>query len=41
MCLCCGLFVPHNSISNVVASVIHDDKKKHMNETIVAGQRLL
>ena len=35
-CLC-----PRNSISNVVASVIHDDKYIHIHETIVEGQRLL
>ena len=26
MCMCCGLFAPHNSISNVVVSLtIHDN----------------
>ena len=32
-CLC-----PRISISNVVASVIHDDKYIHFNETIVEGR---
>ena len=32
-CLC-----PRNSISNVVASVIHDDGNIHFNETIVEGR---
>ena len=29
---------PRNSISNVVASAIHDDKYIHFNETIVEGR---
>ena len=32
-CLC-----PRNSISNVAASTIHDDKFLHLNETIVEGR---
>ena len=32
-CLC-----PRNSISNVVASAIHDDRNIHFNETIVEGR---
>ena len=32
-CLC-----PRNSISNVVASAIHDDRNIHLNETIVEGR---
>ena len=33
-CLC-----PRNSISNVVASAIHDDRNIHFNETIVEGRK--
>ena len=29
---------PRNSISNVVASAIHDDRNIHFNETIVEGR---
>ena len=29
---------PRNSISNVVASAIHDDRNLHFNETIVEGR---
>ena len=32
-CLC-----PRNSISNVVASAIHDERNIHFNETIVEGR---
>ena len=32
-CLC-----PHNSVLNVVASTIHDDKFLHFTETIVEGR---
>ena len=30
----------HNSISNVVASAIHDDKYTHLNETNVEGRAI-
>ena len=29
---------PRNSITNVVASAIHDDKKIHFNETMMEGR---
>ena len=31
-------FCPRNSISNVVASAIHDERNIHFNETIVEGR---
>ena len=41
MCSCeCAVacLYPRNSISNVVASAIHDDTCIHFNETIVEGR---
>ena len=38
-CECAVAFLcPRNSISNVVASAIHDDRNIHFNETIVEGR---
>ena len=38
-CECAVAFLcPRNSISNVVASAIHDDRNVHFNETIVEGR---
>ena len=35
MCMCCGLFVPHNSISTVVVSLtIHDNQKLFLQEML-------
>ena len=39
-CECAVAFLcPRNSISNVVASAIHDDRNIHFNETIVEGHK--
>ena len=38
-CECAVAFLcPRSSISNVVASAIHDESNKHFNETIVEGR---
>ena len=38
-CECAVAFLcPRNSISNVVASAIHDERNIHFNETIVEGR---
>ena len=39
-CECAVAFLcPRNSISNVVASAIHDDRNIHFNETVVEGRK--